>query len=148
METKNGSILSINISETRGEKKHEVPEAYLEANWGIREDAHSGEWHRQISLLSLSSIEKMRALGVEVDYGAFAENLTIDGFDVYTLPVGTKLNAGDALLEVTQIGKECHKGCAIKQQVGICVMPLEGVFARVLSPGWVRPGDQVEVIPG
>lgn len=142
-----GSVLAVNISAKRGEIKHDVQSAYLEANWGIKEDAHSGEWHRQVSLLSLSSVEKMRALGAEVDYGAFAENLTIGGIDVATLPLGTKLKIGEAVLEVTQIGKECHnKGCAIKKQVGTCVMPVEGIFGRVLTAGWVSTDDTFEVI--
>lgn len=142
-----GSVLAVNTSAKRGEIKHDVQAAYLEANWGIREDAHSGEWHRQVSLLSLSSVEKMRALGVEVDYGAFAENLTVGGINVATLPLGTKLKIGEAVLEVTQIGKECHnKGCAIKKQVGTCVMPVEGIFGRVLTAGWVRTDDTVEII--
>lgn len=145
MSNSKGSVLAVNISANRGEIKHDVKAAYFEANWGIKEDAHSGEWYRQVSLLSLSSVEKMRAMGVEVDYGAFAENLTIGGIDVFALPVGTKLKVGEAVLEVTQIGKECHnQGCAIKKQVGTCVMPAEGIFGRVLTPGWVRTGDIVE----
>jgi len=107
---------------------------------------HSGDWHRQVSLLSLSSVEKMRALGAIIVYGDFAENLTVAGIDVATLPIGTRLQVGEVQMEVTQIGKECHnKACAIKKQVGTCVMPTEGIFAKVLTSGWVRTGDSVEV---
>ncbi len=142
-----GLVLSVNISEKRGEKKHNVGEAFLKAGYGIDIDAHSGSWHRQVSLLSLSSFEKMRNLGTDVDYGDFAENITVEGIEVYTLPLGTRIRAGEALLEVTQIGKECHnKGCAIKQQAGTCVMPLEGIFTRVLETGWIKVGDRVEVV--
>lgn len=139
-------VLAVNISEKRGEKKHDVGEAYIKANYGIEIDAHAGEWHRQVSLLSLSSFEKMRNLGADVFYGDFAENITVDGIDVCTLPVGAKLQVGETLMEVTQIGKECHKGCAIRQQVGTCVMPTEGIFARVLQSGMVRVGDTIKVV--
>ncbi|NLB53536.1 MAG: MOSC domain-containing protein [Syntrophomonadaceae bacterium] len=142
-----GQVMAINISEKRGIKKHNIDKAYVKADWGIEVDAHSGEWHRQVSLLSLSSVEKMRAMGADVHYGDFAENLTVDGIDVAVLPLGTRLKIGEAEIEVTQIGKECHnKACAIKKQVGTCVMPVEGIFARVLSSGWVKTGDVVEVI--
>jgi MOSC domain-containing protein YiiM len=142
-----GQVLSVNISEKRGEKKHNINEAYIKSDWGIEVDAHSGDWHRQVSLLSLSSVEKMRALGAIIDYGDFAENLTVAGIDVATLPIGTRLQIGEVQMEVTQIGKECHnKACAIKKQVGTCVMPIEGIFARTLSSGWVRVGDKVEII--
>lgn len=142
-----GNVLAVNISEKRGEKKHNINKAYLRADHGIETDAHSGDWHRQVSLLSLSSFEKMRKMGAEVFYGDFAENITVEGLDVATLPIGTKLKIGEVLVEVTQIGKECHNsGCAIKKQVGSCVMPLEGIFTRVLTSGWVEIGDIVEVI--
>ena len=142
-----GHVLAVNISEKRGIKKHNVNEAYIRADWGIEVDAHSGDWHRQVSLLSLSSVEKMRALGAEIDFGDFAENLTVTGIDVALLPIGTHLQIGETEMEVTQIGKECHnKACAIKKQVGTCVMPTEGIFAKVLSSGWVRVGDQLTVI--
>lgn len=142
-----GQVLAVNISEKRGIKKHNINEAYIKSDWGIESDAHSGDWHRQISLLSLSSVEKMRRLGAVIDYGDFAENLTVDGIDVATLPLGTLLQIGEVKMEVTQIGKECHnKACAIKKQVGTCVMPIEGIFARTLSSGWVKVGDRVEVL--
>lgn len=144
---KKGYVLAVNISEKRGIKKHNIDKAYLKAHWGIEADAHSGDWHRQVSLLSLSSVEKMRALGADVSYGDFAENLTVDGIDVAALPLGTRLKIGEVEMEVTQIGKECHnKACAIKKQVGTCVMPVEGIFAKVLSSGWVKTGDSVEVL--
>ncbi len=142
-----GTILAVNISKKRGEKKSNVEEAYLEAGYGIQEDAHGGEWHRQVSLLAQSSVDKMKALGADVTFGDFAENITLEGIEVSRLPLGTKLRAGEVLLEVTQIGKECHnQGCAIKKQVGTCVMPLEGIFTRVLESGWIRSGDAVELV--
>lgn len=147
MSTEKGQVLAVNISEKRGEKKHNINEAYIKADWGIEVDAHSGDWHRQVSLLSLSSVEKMRALGAIIDFGDFAENLTVAGIDVATLPIGTLLQVGEVQMEVTQIGKECHnKACAIKKQVGTCVMPVEGIFAKTLTSGWVRTGDSVEVV--
>lgn len=149
MNQENGYVLSVNISKKRAEKKHNVQKAYLKADYGIETDAHSGSWHRQVSLLSLSSFKKMQALGAAVEYGDFAENITIAGIDVSSLPLGTRIRIGEALLEVTQIGKECHnKGCPIKQQVGTCVMPLEGIFTRVLESGRVQSGDKVIVLEG
>ncbi|MDI9466654.1 MAG: MOSC domain-containing protein [Syntrophomonadaceae bacterium] len=143
----NGRVLAVNISEKKGQKKHNVGKAYLDKNLGIGVDAHSGHGHRQISLLSWSSFEKMKSRGVEVSYGDFAENITVENLDVAHLPLGTRLQVGEALLEVTQIGKECHnQGCAIKKQSGTCVMPLEGVFARVLSSGWVETGDPITIV--
>jgi len=147
MSWETGEVLAVNISEKRGIKKHNVDEAYLRADWGIEVDAHSGGWHRQVSLLSLSSVDKMRALGAEIDFGDFAENLTVTGIEVATLPIGTRLQVGEVEMKVTQIGKECHnQGCPIKKQVGTCVMPIEGIFARVLDSGWVRVGDRLKVI--
>lgn len=141
---KQGRVVAVNISKEKGTVKHNVGEAYLETELGLVGDAHAGFMHRQVSLLALASVEKMRRLGADVDYGAFAENLTVDGIELPVLPIGTQLQVGEALLEVTQIGKECHnKGCAIKQKVGTCVMPIEGIFARVLSPGKVQVGDLV-----
>jgi MOSC domain-containing protein YiiM len=143
----NGRVLAVNISEKKGQKKHNVGKAYLDKNLGIGVDAHSGHGHRQIILLSWSSFEKMKSRGVEVSYGDFAENITVENLDVAHLPLGTRLQVGEALLEVTQIGKECHnQGCAIKKQSGTCVMPLEGVFARVLSSGWVETGDPITIV--
>ncbi len=142
-----GTVLAVNISAKRGEKKRDVGEAYLQEGLGITSDAHRGGWHRQVSLLSLSSVDKMRALGISIDYGDFAENLTVSGLEVYTLPVGTKLRIGKAVAEVTQIGKSCHnQECAIKKQAGHCVMPLEGIFVKILESGPVKRGDSVEVL--
>lgn len=143
-----GEVLAVNVSSKRGEIKHNVNEAFIKENYGLETDAHSGDWHRQVSLLSLTSFEKMRQMGaIGLDYGVFAENITVGGIDVATLPLLTHLKVGEAILEVTQIGKECHnQGCAIKKQVGSCVMPVEGIFTRVLNSGWVRVGDSVEIM--
>lgn len=135
-------IVAVCISENKGERKVPVEQVELRENHGIVGDAHSGDWHRQVSLLAKESIDKMRAMGLDVYNGAFAENLTTEGIDLPKLPIGAKLQIGETLLEITQIGKECHTRCAIYHQAGDCVMPKEGVFARVLSPGWLRPGDQ------
>ncbi|MBO8159584.1 MOSC domain-containing protein [Thermosyntropha sp.] len=141
-----GQVLAVNISEKKGEKKHNIGEAYLICGYGIENDAHSGNHHRQISLLSLSSIEKMKKQGLQLEFGDFAENITIEGIDVFSIPVGTRIKIGEAVIEITQIGKECHNhGCAIRRQVGKCVMPLEGAFARVIESGWVRVGDTVKI---
>lgn len=143
-----GEVLAVNVSSKRGEIKHNVGEAFIKQNYGLETDAHSGDWHRQVSLLSLSSFEKMRKRGaIGLNYGVFAENITVGGLDVATLPLLTRLKVGEAILEVTQIGKECHnQGCAIKKQIGSCVMPVEGIFTRVLKSGWVRVGDSVEIM--
>jgi MOSC domain-containing protein YiiM len=143
-----GQVLAVNVSGKRGEIKHNINEAFIKENYGLETDAHSGDWHRQVSLLSLSSFDKMRKMGaIGLDYGVFAENITVGGLDVATLPLQSKIKVGEAILKVTQIGKECHnQGCAIKKQVGSCVMPIEGIFTRVLSSGWVKVGDQVEVL--
>ncbi len=148
MTSEAGQVLAVNISEKRGEIKHNIDEAFIKENYGLETDAHSGNWHRQVSLLSLSSFEKMRTMGATgLNYGVFAENITVGGLDVATLPLQTKLKVGEAILEVTQIGKECHnQGCAIKKQVGSCVMPIEGIFTRVLRSGRVRVGDRVEIL--
>lgn len=143
-----GIIQAICISEVRGVQKHAIPEADLTPEWGIVSDAHGGNWHRQVSLLGLEKIEAFRAKGADVAYGAFGENLVVDGFDFRTLPVGTLLAVGDVLLQMTQIGKECHNDCAIKRTVGRCVMPTEGIFATVEREGTVRPGDTIEVWEG
>lgn len=140
-----GIIHGICISERKGTPKHTVPEAELLEEWGIRGDAHAGKWHRQVSLLGLGQIEAFRARGAEVDFGAFGENLIVDGFRFRELPVGTRLLAGDVLLEITQIGKECHSRCKIYETVGDCIMPREGVFARVLRGGLLRPGDELSL---
>ena len=132
-------ILSINISEKKGEQKKPVAHAFLKPDHGIQGDAHAGNWHRQVSLLADEDIETMRGKGVDIDFGDFAENITTRGVNLSTLPVGSRLYMGDALLEITQIGKECHQGCAIFQAVGDCVMPRKGVFAIVLKGGGISP---------
>lgn len=141
-----GKVLAVCTSEEKGEKKKDVGQAMLTTDHGLEGDAHAGPWHRQVSLLSLTSVNKMRGRGIEINFGDFAENLTVEGIDVWLLPPGTRLVVGtDVELEVTQIGKECHLGCAIRQQVGDCVMPREGIFARVVHGGMVRIGDPIEV---
>ncbi len=142
-----GKIRAICISEKRGTAKTEVSKATLKANFGIEGDAHGGNWHRQVSLLGFEKIENFRAKGANVDFGAFGENIVVEGFDLRTLPVGTRFQIGDALLELTQIGKECHSHCAIYQSVGDCIMPREGVFTKVLVGGDIKVGDQVTLIP-
>ena len=140
-------IAAICISEIRGIQKHEIPEAFLRAGHGIEGDAHAGSWHRQVSLLSVDSVAKLQEkLDFELKHGAFAENILVEGMAVHTLPVGTRLRIGEALCEVTQIGKECHSDCAIKKAVGKCVMPTEGIFAVVVREGIIRPGDEIKVL--
>jgi MOSC domain-containing protein YiiM len=146
-----GRLHAVSVSDRKGVTKHNVAQAVLKVDHGLEGDAHAEGGCRQVSLLSLESIDKMVALGAAVSSGDFAENLTVDGLSVMHLPVGTRLKVGaEALLEITQIGKTCHKGCAIREQVGDCVMPREGVFARVLAGGTVKPGDVIEVldVPG
>ena len=138
-----GTIVSLNISTAKGVNKDPVEEVQLRIDHGIEGDAHAGNWHRQISLLAEESIDFMRAKGLELDPGAFAENITTKDIDLVNLPIGTHLIAGDTELEVTQIGKKCHKGCAIFKQVGDCIMPREGIFAKVITPGTVRSGDSI-----
>ena len=143
-----GILRGICTSEKKGTQKVQVPQAYLREGHGIEGDAHAGNWHRQVSLLALEKIEAFREKGADVDFGAFGENLIIEGFDLRALPVGTRFKVGeDALLELTQIGKECHSRCAIYHQVGDCIMPREGVFTIVLHSGTVKTGDTVEMIP-
>lgn len=116
-------------------------------DYGLKGDAHAGKWHRQVSLLAEESIDKMTAMGVkDLIPGKFAENITTEGITLYELPVGTKLKIGDTIQEVTQIGKECHKGCAIKNQVGKCIMPTEGIFTKILKGGIVKAGNTIEII--
>ena len=140
-------IIAVSKSEQKGTKKVNVSEGILEKNCGLVGDAHAnGSTHRQVSLLAIESINKMQGLGIDVAPGDFAENLTTEEIDLTSLPVGTQLSIGDeAILEVTQIGKECHTGCIIYQQVGKCIMPKEGVFARVIRGGPVKTGDQIRV---
>ena len=140
-------IVAVCISKSKGERKVDVREAVLKVDFGLVGDAHAGDWHRQVSLLAIESIAKMRASGLDVGPGDFAENLTTKGLDLYSLPIGTQLRVGpSALLEITQIGKECHDRCAIYHQAGDCVMPKEGVFAVVLKGGPVKGGDAIQVM--
>ena len=139
-------VVAVCISEKKGERKTPVSSVAVRENHGIEGDAHAGDWHRQVSLLAEESIEKMRALGLDVTAGDFAENITTRGIELVSLPVGSRLKVGESILEVTQIGKECHTRCAIFYQAGDCVMPKEGIFARVITGGVVRPGDGVEII--
>lgn len=141
-----GTVKAVCLSKNKGERKTPVLEAELLINHGIVGDAHAGDWHRQVSLLAQESIEKMQRLGLDVDAGDFAENITTIGLDLVSLPIGTRLGLGDAILEVTQIGKECHNRCAIYYQAGDCVMPKEGIFGRVLVGGVIKPDDVLEVI--
>jgi MOSC domain-containing protein YiiM len=143
-----GRIISVNISRDKGEKKQNVGTCRLIKGMGLENDAHAGFMHRQVSLLATESIEKMRNKGIDVNPGDFAENLTTEGIDLPTLPVGTTLKVGDGIMmRVTQIGKECHTRCNIYKQVGDCVMPREGIFTEVLTEGDVAIGDEVEVLP-
>lgn len=140
-----GKILAICISKQRGVQKKPINKAKVIADWGIEHDAHGGDWHRQVSLLSADKIEDFRKNGVRVGYGAFGENLVVSGLDFAKLSVGTLLRAGEVLLEMTQIGKECHAHCAVYHQVGDCIMPREGVFAKVLTGGVLHPGDELVI---
>jgi len=142
-----GVLVHICISERRGTQKHPVETAILQTDYGIVGDAHAGNWHRQVSLLSLESIEAFRERGVDVADGAFGENLIVEGIDCASLPVGTRLKIGGALLEVTQIGKTCHDHCAIYNVVGDCIMPREGIFTKVLEGGPIAVNDPIEVLP-
>lgn len=139
-----GYITAISISEKKGQKKYNIESAQLRVDHGMVGDAHAGQWHRQISLLGIASIDYMRNQGANVKPGDFAENITVEGIVLYELPVGTQLQLGnEVLLEVTQIGKECHHGCEIMKQVGSCIMPTQGIFAKVLKDGIIQVGDAV-----
>ena len=142
-------VTSVNLSERKGVSKHPVPEIELRCHHGIVGDAHAGDWHRQISLLAEESVDTMRAAcPIPLTDGIFAENINTVGIDLKRLPVGTRLRIGETEVEVTQIGKECHSDCAIKQAVGKCVMPTEGIFAVVVREGTVRAGDEIEILEG
>ena len=141
-----GKVIAVCISEKKGTQKHPVQEAEFIEDWGIKDDAHAGKWHRQVSLLSYDKIEAFRAQGAEVEDGAFGENLVVQGIDFATLPIGTKFVCNDVVLELTQIGKECHSGCAIFKKMGECIMPKQGVFTRVLHGGTIRPGDELTIM--
>jgi MOSC domain protein len=140
-----GEVMGICISKKRGTAKVEVDEANLIEDFGIEHDAHAGNWHRQVSLLSFETREAFKARGAEIDDGAFGENIIVSGIDLIHLPVGTQIKSGDVLLEVTQIGKECHSHCEIYHRMGECIMPTNGIFTRVLHGGTLKKGDQIQV---
>lgn len=142
-----GKVISVNISDKKGVIKTPISEGLFVEEFGLKDDAHGGNWHRQVSLLANESINKMISKGVEgLVPGKFAENITTEGIVLYELPVGTKLQIGDTIQEVTQIGKECHHGCEIKRQVGQCVMPKEGIFTKILKGGVVKAGDEIKIL--
>ena len=138
-------VISINISREKGTKKEPVQEAIVIENYGIQEDAHAGShWHRQISLLSYESIQKMKDKGLSLKPGDFAENITTEGIDLLDLPIGAKLQIGEVILEVTQHGKSCHTKCQIFKIVGDCIMPKEGIFVKVIKGGKIKLGDEIK----
>lgn len=140
-------IVSINKSDRKGTVKNPCDNGILDENKGLRGDAHADGSHRQLSLLALESYDEMKALGADkLPLGVFAENITTEGIELHTLPIGTKLKIGSCEVEVTQIGKECHKGCEIYKKVGKCVMPTQGIFARILKGGEIRIGDEVKIL--
>ena len=141
-----GIIRAVCTSPEKGTEKINVHHAVFREDWGIEGDAHAGRWHRQVSLLSWQKVEAFNLQGAAVTDGAFGENLLVDGIDCAKLPVGARLQCGDVLLEVTQIGKECHNGCAIRQRVGYCIMPHEGIFAKVLRGGEIKEGDVIVTV--
>ena len=143
-ELQKGKVLAVNTSEEKGTKKTNIESCALQKDFGLKGDAHAGPWHRQVSLLANESIEKMKAMGLKVGYGDFAENITTEGIDLVHLPIGTEIRIGNGvILRITQIGKECHERCAIYYQAGDCVMPKEGIFAEVLNEGEVKVGDEI-----
>lgn len=141
-----GTVMAVCISEKRGTQKRNVEKGNLIVDFGLEGDAHAGNWHRQISLLSYDEIEAFRKKGADVDLGDFGENLVVSGFDFKTLPIGTKLQCKQAILEITQIGKECHHHCQIYEIMGDCIMPREGVFAKVLQSGTIQIGDEMYIV--
>ena len=141
-----GTIKAICTSDVKGIQKTETTSVELRPNWGIEDDAHAGHWHRQVSLLGYEKIEEFKARGANVANGSFGENLIVEGFDLKSLPIGTRLRAGDAELELTQIGKECHARCAIYHKMGDCIMPREGVFCKVIQGGRITLGDRIDLI--
>lgn len=143
-----GKVVSVNTSEKKGIRKTPVPSGVivLERDWGVKGDAHAGDWHRQVSFLARESIDKAVQMGFDVAEGDFAENITTLGMDLKSIPIGTQLKIGDTLLEISQIGKACHSRCAIYHAVGDCIFPREGIFAWVLEGGEVHDGDDIEVV--
>ena len=141
-----GKVMAVCTSPARGTQKENIGRGVFRAGYGIEGDAHAGDWHRQVSLLSYEKVQAFNARGAAVADGAFGENLLVDGFDFARLPAGTWLGCGDVLLEITQIGKQCHHGCEIFQRMGYCIMPREGVFARVLRGGEIAVGDEMHLV--
>ena len=141
-----GKVMAVCISEKKGTQKRNVHEALFIEDFGLENDAHAGKWHRQVSLLSYERIQDFKKKGAPVEDGAFGENLIVSGIDFKNLPVGTRFQSGDVVLEMTQIGKECHSGCEIYKIMGDCIMPREGVFAKVLCGGRIREGDELTVL--
>jgi len=139
-------VIAINISEKKGIEKRPIEQGEFIENFGLKGDVHGGDWHRQVSLLAQESIDKAKAMGIEgLSAGKFAENITTEGIELHTLPIGTRFEINGVLFEVTQIGKECHRKCAIFKKVGDCIMPREGIFAKVLKGGIVKPGDEIRL---
>ena len=141
-----GTVIAVCISEKKGTQKKNVGSAQFIEDWGIQGDAHAGKWHRQVSLLSAEKINDFRARGAVVSDGAFGENLVVEGYDFKALPIGTKFQCNDVVLELTQVGKECHSHCEIYKAMGECIMPREGVFTRVLHGGTISVGDQLTIL--
>lgn len=141
-----GIVKAVCISEKKGTQKQNIKTVQVLEDFGFEKDAHAGKWHRQVSLLSYEKIEEFRRKGAEVEFGAFGENLVVSGYDFKTLPIGTKFQCNDVVLELTQIGKECHHGCQIFQTMGDCIMPREGVFCKVLHGGTITEGDLFFII--
>jgi MOSC domain-containing protein YiiM len=141
-----GEVVAVCISEKKGTAKKNVGKCRFIENFGLENDAHAGNWHRQVSLLSYDEVEKFRARGAKVADGAFGENLLVKGFDFKTYPVGTVFKCNDVVLEITQIGKQCHSECEIYRMVGDCIMPREGVFAKVLKGGSIKTGDELTLV--
>lgn len=140
-------VIGINLSEVKGVVKKPIDKGFLKVDFGLEGDAHGGNWHRQVSLLGIESVDKIRDKAIiELTPGIFAENITTEGITLYELPIGTKISIGEAVLTVTQIGKECHKGCTVMKTAGDCVMPREGIFAKVIKEGWIKPGDEIKII--
>ncbi len=141
-----GTIKAVCTSNVKGIQKSEQHSIELRPDWGIEGDAHAGNWHRQVSLLSFETIENFKELGAEVGNGAFGENIIVEGFDLKALPIGTRFRSNSTVLELTQIGKKCHAHCAIYHKMGDCIMPREGVFCKVIDGGVITVGDSIEII--
>ncbi len=141
-----GTIKAVCTSPKKGTQKKNIGSCEIIENYGLKEDAHAGNWHRQVSLLSYEKIEEFKNRGAKVEDGAFGENLIVEGYDLKTLPIGTRFKCNDVILELTQIGKECHSGCEIYKLMGDCIMPREGVFTRVLHGGTIHTGDEITIM--